>query len=312
MSKVSVVIPTMLRSELIEAVSSVRNQTIGRTNVEIVVVADRPRTDLESALEAQLVSVDQLLFTGGGAGAPTARNLGVRRSKGDWVAFLDDDDYWAPTKLEEQLKIAESIDSSQGVIISSRVRQSKGGADSLTAPVPTRCFRDGDIVESYLFKGRTPSLGRSSLFTSTLLVDRKLALNNPWDESLSRHQDWDWLIRAQKSGASLHQLSAVLSTQRVGSDGSISASTDWQSSLDWARSWKDAWTPQTYVDFITGQPLRYALQGRSLTGLRQCLAEILGHRRIPSVGPVLIGAAGLLSRSQLERLLVGVPLGRKY
>lgn len=302
----------MFRSELVEAIASVHKQTISSTEVEIIVVADRASSDLDPALAAQLPAVDHLLFTGGGAGAPTARNLGVRQSVGEWVAFLDDDDFWAPTKLEEQLKIAESIDARNGVIISSRVRQSKGVADTQSAPVPARCFQAGEVVERYLFEARSPSLGRSSLFTSTLLVDRQLALSNPWNESLKRHQDWDWLIRAQKSGATLHQLNSVLSTQRVGSHGSISASTDWLSSLNWARSWKGTWNPQTYVDFVSGQPLRYALQGRSLAGVRQCLAEILAERRVPSVGPMLIGAAGLMSRTQLERLLVNTRPRRNH
>jgi glycosyltransferase involved in cell wall biosynthesis len=302
--KISVVIPTVFRSEVVEAIASVRGQTIERSDVEIVVVADRPYEQLNASLQKQFSEVDQLIFTGGGAGAPAARNLGVKASRGEWIAFLDDDDFWEPEKLEKQLAVGGPALASGGVVVSSRVRQVKGQQDAAAPPVPTHCFREDEEVERYLFEGRSPSLGRASMFTSTLLVNRSLALQTPWNEDLKRHQDWDWLIRAQRAGAAIYQLDAVLSFQRVGSHGSISASTDWESSLAWARSWKASWSRQTYVDFIAGQPLRYALQGRSRTGALQCLREIVSMRRIPSIGPIFIGCAGLMSRNQLEKLLV--------
>lgn len=296
----------MFRSELIEAVQSVRAQEGVEGLVEIVVVADKHESELDSSMAHALQSVDRVIFTGGGAGAPAARNLGVRKSSGEWVAFLDDDDYWIPTKLKEQLAAAKAHSDpiSRAVVISARVQQSKGQGRPISSPVPTHCLRDGQDVERYLFEGRKPTLGRSSIFTSTLFTSKHLAVSVPWNESLNRHQDWDWLIRAQRAGARVVQLNSVLSIQRVGSSGSISASTDWRSSLAWAREWKNSWPRQTYVDFVVGQPLRYALQGRSARGVFECFRDILSARRVPSLGPALIGLAGLMSRAQLERLLV--------
>ena len=302
---VSVVIPTTLRQELLDALRSVETQRLGRERIEIIVVVDGPESAMDGPMADALSGVEKIIFTGGGAGAPAARNLGVQHSTGVWIAFLDDDDYWLPSKLSEQVAAASSLARTNSkIVIACRVQQTQSSSEALSVPVPSRCLAQGDDVARYLFERRRPSLGRSSIFTSTLLVDAELARSVPWDESLKRHQDWDWLIKAQAAGAGLHQLTEVLSIQRVGSSGSISASNDWRSSLRWAESWKDKWSPNTYVDFIAGQPLRYALQARSLAGVRSCIREVYNARKLPSVGPAIIAGAGILSRRHLERLLV--------
>ncbi len=105
--KVSVIIPTYNRTNYIKrAVESVINQTYG--NLEIVVVDDNLKDSMESNyIINQIKEMDSRILvvkTDGKVGGGKARNIGVQKSTGEFLAFLDDDDIFIPQKVEAQLK----------------------------------------------------------------------------------------------------------------------------------------------------------------------------------------------------------------
>jgi hypothetical protein len=151
---------------------------------------------------------------------------------------------------------------------------------------------------------------RASLFTPTLVLEADLAREVGWDETLSRHQDWDFLLRAVAvPGVLLRQLDITGTVSWVGAAGSISAASDWAASLDWARRWRGRWSDAAYADFIVAQPLRYALNARSARGSRAVVRELLGIGRAPSLQACVLGLSGLLSRRYLEAA-AGAVFGR--
>lgn len=99
---ISVVIPTWNRkSELVSAVKSVLAQTM---EVHEILVCDDGSDD--SSLEAVNAFGDGRIkwMDGARSGGPAGpRNRGIGEASGDWIAFLDSDDHWLPTKLERQL-----------------------------------------------------------------------------------------------------------------------------------------------------------------------------------------------------------------
>lgn len=292
-------IPTTGRPELARAVQSALSQTgIGR--IEVIVVDDSPNQAATLSLSTESVRV---LRTQGGRGASAARNLGVASATMPWLAFLDDDDSFLPTKLSAQLAVALEMRGGTGVepVVSCQVVQSSG--DSQGEPIPKQVYRGGP-VDSFLFRRRRPGAGRASAYTSTLLCSTELAQANLWDEDLARHTDWDWLIRiCSLDQVSLTQLDQTLVRIQPNSRGSISASSDWKASLGWSTRVLRNRDPNVFVDFVAGQPLRYAISARSLRGVRACLAQILHARRVPAVGPLLIGLSGIVSRHRLEKLM---------
>lgn len=299
--RVSVVVPSGARPELLHAVASVHAQDYPG-EVETVVVLDGggDHADLLARLSTAGVTVRE---TGRRAGADVARNLGATAATGELVAYLDDDDVWEPDKLRTQVELLRRLggDGQGPLVVSCRVRFRRPGGSELSRPVPDRLPTPGQRVEDYLFRRRRPTLGRALVQTSTLLLPRELALAVPWDEQLTRHQDWDWVTRAQdEAGARLVMCPAPLVVCATGSTGSISARPDWASSLAWAVRRGEGWLAGTRADFLVGQPLRYALQARSLTGVGRVLAAVATGGRPPSPLPLVIGLGGLLPRRTFE------------
>ncbi|PWJ36996.1 glycosyltransferase family 2 protein [Fibrobacter succinogenes] len=108
---VSVVITTYGRigTLIFEAINSVRNQTY--KNIEIIVVDDNGIGSEFQKLNEELLKREtdiRYLANKKNLGAQASRNLGILASKGEFVACLDDDDLWAPKKIEKQLKLIET------------------------------------------------------------------------------------------------------------------------------------------------------------------------------------------------------------
>lgn len=102
---VSVVITCHDEEHTIEqAVRSVEAQTAFENVLEIIVVNDGSRDGSELALERLAGEIEKLrLIATPGLGVSPARNRALRQARGELVALLDGDDFWAPEKLERQL-----------------------------------------------------------------------------------------------------------------------------------------------------------------------------------------------------------------
>ena len=98
---ISVVIPSYNRATVLpRALDSVLGQTV--LPLEIIVVDDGS-TDITQALLVD--NYPQVsLISKSNKGVSAARNAGIAVSKGNWIAFLDSDDAWLPSKLEQQIQ----------------------------------------------------------------------------------------------------------------------------------------------------------------------------------------------------------------
>jgi len=102
---VSIIVPTFnAKKFLTSAVQSVLDQTY--PNIEVLVVDDGSTDGTEnlSVLRDSRVRYIQITHTGGPA---TPRNVGLKESNGQLIAFLDADDIWLPQKLKRQIKFME-------------------------------------------------------------------------------------------------------------------------------------------------------------------------------------------------------------
>lgn len=99
---VSAVIPVYNSSEFVaDAIESVYAQTVRPT--EVIVVDDGSTDDTPQVLSQFEGRPGFILIRRPNQGEASARNAGVERATGEYIAFLDHDDLWRPQKLERQL-----------------------------------------------------------------------------------------------------------------------------------------------------------------------------------------------------------------
>lgn len=104
MPKVTVIIPAYNAEKFIEqTIDSVLAQTF--RDFEIIVINDGSNDKTAEIVNSYGFSVRCIQTTNGGVSR--ARNLGINNALGEYIAFLDSDDLWEPTKLEKQVALLD-------------------------------------------------------------------------------------------------------------------------------------------------------------------------------------------------------------
>ncbi len=186
---VTVVIPTRDRWDLLSR-HGLRS-ALGQEDVEVeVIVVDDGSTDgtagSVAALDERRLRVIRHEESRGQAGA---RNAGIAAARGEWLAFLDDDDLWSPRKLRAQLDTASM--SGAGFVYAGAVLVYDDGS-ILTFDR----FPNDDDLSSALLESNVIPAGASNILARTDLV-RGLG---GFDERLSFLTDWDLWTRLALAG----------------------------------------------------------------------------------------------------------------
>lgn len=249
--EISVVIPTRNRPHfVIQAVNSALRQTFTGT-IEVIVVIDGEDAATNAALRAIFDPRLRVIALAASVGGSEARNAGVRAARGHWIAFLDDDDEWLPHKLSRQIAAAHGT-SALYPVVSSRLFTRAPFGECIR---PQRPFNPALPVSEYLFCRNLFTDTSCALQTSTLFVPRSLLLRVPFRAGLRRHQDWDWVLRAEReAGAQFIVLNEPLTAYRI-EDGrsSVSRTQDWEFSFLWGRCMRDYFTPSAYAWFLASE-----------------------------------------------------------
>lgn len=99
---VSVIIPTFNRADCLnEALNTVIGQT--HKNIEIIIINDNSTDNTLEILNKIKFPNIQIFNNNKSIGASACRNIGINNSKGNFIAFIDDDDLWYPNKIELQI-----------------------------------------------------------------------------------------------------------------------------------------------------------------------------------------------------------------
>ena len=186
--EVSVVVPTRNRSRLL-ALTLLSVCWQRGVELEVVVVDDGSTDDTAQVVagigdpRVRLVGHDRP------QGVSAARNRGIAEAGGAWVAFLDDDDLWAPDKLASQLQAAHRTGRAWiytgEVTVDQHLRVLHGAAP----PPPER-------VMERLGRHNAVPAGASNVVVRA----DALASAGPFDTGLRNNEDWDMWIRLARIG----------------------------------------------------------------------------------------------------------------
>ncbi|HYK36743.1 glycosyltransferase family 2 protein [Alloacidobacterium sp.] len=293
---ISVVIPTAGRPvQVAAAVNSALQQTF--KDLEVIVVIDGDDQSL-----AALKSVDspqlQILQLPKQVGGARARNEGVHVAKGEWIAFLDDDDAWVPEKLERQLAVARASRMPDPIVSCKVMARTQTGEFVWPRKLPS------EPLSEYLLARNSWRQGEGLLQTSTLLTTRRLLLEIGFEDGLRKHQDWDWLLRVVKMpGVGIEFIDAPLVIWNLASSpSSVSRKCDWQGSLAWIRQRRELVTRRAYAAFIATSIASQAARQRQWRAFIPLLTEMFRLGSPKAIDIFLLMAMWFVPGTLRERL----------
>lgn len=184
MPRVSVVVPTHNRADLVcETIDSVLAQTY--RDFEVIVVDDGSSDETPAVLAAYRDRIRVIRQPN--QGVSSARNAGIGAATGEFVAFLDSDDLWLPTKLERQVALLDE-DAGLGLVYSDG--ETFDGETSCPLALFSQANRlyQGDVLHQ-LFVGNfistpTPIVRRCVLDETGEFFDNEVVA-----------EDWDMWLR---------------------------------------------------------------------------------------------------------------------
>lgn len=181
---VSIIIPTYNREKTIKkAVNSVLNQTY--KNIEVIVIDDGSTDQTEEVIKAIKDTRLKYFKYKQNQGACYARNLGIKKSKGEFITFNDSDDIYQKNKILKQLN---NIKEKQSDIDFCKIKIHRNNFEVI---IPSE-EQEKSIYKDELFN---ELLNGNFISTQTIFAKKELFVKNTFDESIPRFQDYDLLLR---------------------------------------------------------------------------------------------------------------------
>ena len=187
---VSVIIPTYNRKDfLIKALDSVLNQTYA--NIEVLIIDDASTDDTKNSILKYNDNRIKYFKNPTNLHAAESRNIGIKKSSGELIAFLDDDDIWLNDKIEKQVKLFK--DNDIGIVYCGI----KLIFESYDLSYNTKPNLKGKVYKKMLINnyiGATPCVMASKEALVSVANDQ----NKYFDSSFPAREEYDLWIRISK------------------------------------------------------------------------------------------------------------------
>ncbi len=274
----SVVIPLYNRADLVvTAIGSVMEQTVH--DFEIIIVDDgstdnpAPRVEAIGDLRIRYIRQDN-------RGASAARNKGISKARGSYIAFLDSDDLWLPRHLEQAIPL---LQSGKDVCTYSQVIVDRGNGVSFIKP--PRALRPDEPVSEYLL------CDRGFFQTSSIIVPADLARKAMYDENVVYGDDVDLAVKLAHAGGKFEFIANDPSTVWKDHDvqGRLSNHIAPERIEDWLKRIEKFITPKAKMGCLGWTVARgYSEQGRLGKALSLYSRSLLSGSYTPKMAIVVL------------------------
>ena len=195
---VSIIVTTYNRKVLLkETIDSILNQSF--KNFELIVVDNYSNYDFISLIKSFNDNRIRPFQNENNGIIAVNRNYGIKKAKGDYLAFCDDDDLWMPEKLEKQLKL---FDRSEVI----------GAGTYLKLFGETQLFRNkrnNDLYKVEYYSFRDILINHKSVPLSSLMV-RANEIRFSEDKKFNYVEDWDYQLQLTYNDKKIAQLTKSL------------------------------------------------------------------------------------------------------
>jgi len=196
MPKISIIIPTYNRADLLpRAINSVLNQTF--KDFELFIVDDGSTDNTKEVVNLFVKKDNRIkyIYQKNSGGAANPKNNAIKYCSGKYIAYLDHDDEWFPTKLEKQYNLFEQSTNKKLGMVSCNVliineKEKINGVHKMSKY---------HKLEDLLLSGNEYAFSNSSMMIDRSIVD----IVGTRDENLKIFEDLDFTIRLALAGYDL-------------------------------------------------------------------------------------------------------------
>lgn len=193
-------------SLLIESLKSLQNQTY--TNFKTLIILDECWNETEKKIMSSRLNLDLSIYKKNKkTGLSDAKNYGISLIDTEWVAFLDADDLYTPTKLEEQIKF---IKNNEVDFLGCHSWNINGANSDNLFP---SCFDEKSFITHDEIINK---LNNENVLThGSMMIKKKCIIELDGYKNVSGSEDWDLWLRAINKGYKFYQLPIRLYVYRL-------------------------------------------------------------------------------------------------
>ncbi|MBC5825230.1 MAG: glycosyltransferase [Candidatus Eremiobacteraeota bacterium] len=280
MPRVSVIIPTYNCARYLgQAIESVLNQTYAAKYVELIVVNDGSTDDTDEVIRPYRSRMTYI--TQPNRGISGGRNGGVKVATGDYVAFLDADDYWLPERLALMLKRAVASPDCMVMTDVFVLNERSGELET-----QGNCEAKG-LTPLFDLNARDQYVAalKANFLNYMIMVPRDVfARVGLFDKSLTFGDDWDFELRCLEAGMPVRLVPEPLAVYRLYRPGATTTRPDVSMAASRLRILEKHRTSVSAARWKTALGLRdsllfqQALQGRKFFFATQIAVKLATNR----------------------------------